>query len=81
MITSKLTTKSRTTIPKPVRIALDLEPGDEVVYQIDGERVILRRVRSTPSEGPFATFSEWEGEADRDAYSELTARGPCSGSS
>ena len=31
MIKSKLTTKSQTTIPRPVRVALGLEPGDEVV--------------------------------------------------
>lgn len=71
MIKSKLTTKSQTTIPQPVRVALDLEPGDEVAYEIDGERVILRKAKSTPAEDPFATFSEWQGEADRDAYADL----------
>lgn len=71
MIKSKLTTKSQTTIPQPVRVALDLEPGDEVAYQIDGARVILRKAESRPADDPFATFSEWQGEADRDAYVDL----------
>jgi antitoxin PrlF len=31
MITSKLTTKAQTTIPQPVRAALHLEPGDEML--------------------------------------------------
>lgn len=71
MIKSKLTTKSQTTIPKPVRFALDLKPGDEVAYRIEGERVILRKAESGPVDDPFATFSEWHSEADRDAYADL----------
>lgn len=39
MIVSKLTSKAQTTIPQPVRAALGLEPGDEVVYEIVDERV------------------------------------------
>ena len=35
MIVSKLTSKAQTTIPQPVRAALRLEPGDELLYQID----------------------------------------------
>lgn len=71
MIKSKLTTKSQTTIPKPVRIALDVGPGDEVTYEIEGSRVILRKSSTEPNEDPFATFSEWSGEADRQAYADL----------
>lgn len=71
MIKSKLTTKSQTTIPKPVRTALGLEPGDEVVYRIEGDRVILRKAGAEPVEDPFATFEEWAGEADRKAYADL----------
>lgn len=43
MITSKLTQKAQTTIPQPIRHALHLQPGDEVVYSIEGDRVILSR--------------------------------------
>jgi antitoxin PrlF len=71
MIKSKLTTKSQTTIPRPVRFALDLKPGDEVAYQIEGERVILRKAERGPVDDPFATFSEWHGEADHEAYADL----------
>lgn len=70
MIKSKLTTKSQTTIPTPVRVALDLKPGDEVVYEIEGGRVILRKAEGEAVDDPFATFSEWHGEADRDAYAD-----------
>ncbi|HZU90001.1 MAG TPA: type II toxin-antitoxin system PrlF family antitoxin [Stellaceae bacterium] len=34
IITSKLTSKAQTTIPAPVRAALRLKAGDEVVYTI-----------------------------------------------
>jgi len=59
MITSKLTTKAQTTIPQPVRAALRLKEGDELVYEIDGDRVILTKAGGVPAEDPFATFSEW----------------------
>ncbi|MGH8510907.1 MAG: AbrB/MazE/SpoVT family DNA-binding domain-containing protein, partial [Gammaproteobacteria bacterium] len=45
MITSKLTSKAQTTIPQPVRAALRLKEGDELVYQIDEDRVILTKAR------------------------------------
>ena len=41
MITSKLTSKSQTTVPKSVRKALNLSPGDLLTYEISGDRVIL----------------------------------------
>ncbi|MBV8354303.1 MAG: type II toxin-antitoxin system PrlF family antitoxin, partial [Candidatus Eremiobacteraeota bacterium] len=43
MITSKLTSKAQTTIPQPVRAALRLKDGDEIVYTIDDARVILTK--------------------------------------
>lgn len=71
MITSKLTTKAQTTIPQPVRIALHLKEGDELAYVIEADRVILMKARPESSEDPFATFGEWDSEADRKAYGKL----------
>jgi antitoxin PrlF len=72
MITSKLTSKAQTTIPQPVRAALQLEPGDEVTYEIDGERVILTKTkRGAKVEDPVRTFDEWSSEADTRAYAKL----------
>jgi AbrB family looped-hinge helix DNA binding protein len=39
----KLTVKSQVTVPKDVRDALGLKPGDSVTYDIDGDRVVLRK--------------------------------------
>lgn len=72
MITSKLTTKAQTTIPQPVRTALRVRAGDDLAYQIDGDRVILTRASRTGGvDDPFLTFDEWGSEADRKAYGKL----------
>ena len=71
MITSKLTSKAQTTIPLPVRQALRLTEGDELAYQIDGDRVVLTKARHSQVEDPFATFDEWSSEADARAYADL----------
>lgn len=71
MITSKLTTKAQTTIPQPVRAALHLKEGDELTYVIEGDRVVLTKADTGPIDDPFATFDEWDSEADRKAYARL----------
>jgi antitoxin PrlF len=72
MIVSKLTTKAQTTIPQPVRTALQLQPGDELVYEIVGHRVVLTRApRGGKTDDPFRTFGEWSTEADAKAYADL----------
>lgn len=71
MITSKLTTKAQTTIPQPVRTALGVRDGDEIKYEIDGDRVILTKAKAAPVDDPFRTFDEWDSEADRRAYAKL----------
>ena len=43
MSSSTLTSKGQTTVPKAVRVALSLEPGDQVRYVIgDGEVRMLK---------------------------------------
>lgn len=72
MITSRLTTKAQTTIPRPIRAALGLKEGDELVYQIDGDRVILSKAQHQRIEDdPFRAFGEWDSEADNKAYAKL----------
>lgn len=72
MITSKLTSKAQTTIPQPVRAALRLQKGDELLYEIVDQRVILTKARHRRQEDdPFRTFHEWSSEADEKAYGAL----------
>jgi AbrB family looped-hinge helix DNA binding protein len=41
---AKLSTKGQVVIPKPVRDALGLEAGDSMVFAVDGDRVIVRKL-------------------------------------
>ena len=40
---STLTTRGQTTIPKPIREALGLQPGDRVEFTLEGDQAVLRR--------------------------------------
>ena len=72
MITSKLTSKAQTTIPQPIRAALRLREGDELVYEIQGDRVVLSKAQPVrDGDDPFRTFGEWDSPADRKAYGGL----------
>ena len=72
MIVSKLTSKAQSTIPQPIRVALGLQPGDELSYEIVDGRVMLNKVqRGTSTDDPFRTFEEWRSEADARAYADL----------
>jgi antitoxin PrlF len=55
----------------PVRTALRLVEGDELVYTIDGDRVVLTKASREPADDPFATFNEWASDDDRRGYAEL----------
>jgi antitoxin PrlF len=70
MIHGRLTAKAQTTVPLAVRRALALAPGDAILWTVepDGRVTVARAV---PADDPFATFSEWAGEADERAYAGL----------
>ena len=71
-VTSRLGVKSQTVLPKEVRAALGVRPGDQIGYSIQGGRVILTAVRAPYSEeDPFACFDEWASEADTEGYASL----------
>lgn len=71
MITSRLTSKAQTTIPHSIRTALRLKKGDVIAYSIEGEKVILSRVKPDSADDPFGAFSEWDSDTDRQAYADL----------
>jgi antitoxin PrlF len=72
MITSKITSKSQTTIPPAVREILHVGPGDELVYEVEGDRVLLRR--RSPATAELAALDrllvEWSDPAN-DVYDDL----------
>jgi len=73
VIHSRITSKAQTTIPRAVREALGIAPGDDLVWEIDGDRVILSRapLGNDPFIGNLAAFSEWASEADCKAFADL----------
>jgi antitoxin PrlF len=71
---SKVTSKGQTTLPQEVRAALALEPGDRVVYEIEGDMAIMRKL--TPLDAAYlgalqSTLSEWNSPEDAEAYDDL----------
>lgn len=70
MILGRITAKAQTTIPRAVRIALGLNPGDDVAWEIEGDRVIVTRAKSAgdPFVGNFDSFDEWASVADCEAF-------------
>jgi bifunctional DNA-binding transcriptional regulator/antitoxin component of YhaV-PrlF toxin-antitoxin module len=69
-----LTREYRTRIPPEVRRALRLEAGDVVRFEIDGDRVVLRRPQTsdlTYLKGLESTLSEWSSPYDDEAYAHL----------
>ncbi len=74
MHTSKLTSKFQTTVPAPVREALQLKAGDLVGFELDAGEVRLRR--ATPLDVAFTqalegTLGEWSSKADDKAFAGL----------
>lgn len=72
---AKLTAKGQTTVPQPIRAALDLHPGDTIEWELaDDGSARVRRV--TPMDLEYlraleGTLSEWAGDADEAAYRDL----------
>ena len=73
MIMGRITAKSQTTIPRAVRTALGIGPGDTVGYEINGDEVTIKRVTSVAGDAftnSFSAFTEWADEIDS-AYDEV----------
>jgi len=72
---AKVTAKGQTTIPKQVREALEIAPGDLIVWEVSqGGRAVVRRAQPWDLEYLRAvegTLSEWTSPADEEAYRDL----------
>ncbi len=69
---SRVSVKSQTVLPKQVRDALGVGPGDTLRYRITERGVLVdKALRVSDADDPFATFSEWAGAADDEAYDDL----------
>ncbi|MFP4110949.1 MAG: AbrB/MazE/SpoVT family DNA-binding domain-containing protein [Desulfonatronovibrio sp.] len=72
--TSRLTAKYQATVPKAVRKKLNLNAGDIIAFEIDGDIIKLRK--AAPIDVDFVnalapTLNEWNSENDDQAYNDL----------
>ena len=72
---AKVTAKGQTTIPRDVRAALHIVPGDLIAWEVEANgTATMRRVLPMDIEYLRAiegTLTEWAGPADEEAYREL----------
>jgi AbrB family looped-hinge helix DNA binding protein len=71
---TKLTSKFQTTIPLEVRKFLKLEAGDSISFEIEDDKVVIKRLGKFDSEWHKALSSvldEWNSKEDDDAYESL----------
>lgn len=61
----RVTTKGQVTIPKEIRDALGIEPGDEVTFERTDDGYRLRKKAPTTAEGDDP-FAKYRGHAESD---------------
>jgi AbrB family looped-hinge helix DNA binding protein len=72
---AKITAKGQTTVPREIRDALNVKPGDVILWEPMGDgRVEVRRAQ--PMDVAYlralrGTLSEWESKEDEQAYRDL----------
>jgi antitoxin PrlF len=73
-LTSKVTQKYQATIPQSVREKLEIAKGDRVIFEIEDEKVVLKKVSSVDweyLESVSETLGEWFSSADEETYRDL----------
>lgn len=72
---SRITSKGQTTIPINIRQALRLNTGDEILFHLEGEQVVIKKARPLDIEYLKAVQSsfanEWESQEDCEAFDDL----------
>jgi len=74
-VVAKVTSKGQTTIPKAIRKALQVAPGDRIVWTLTRRgTAVVQRAQPMDLEYLRAvegTLSEWTSPADDEAYRDL----------
>lgn len=71
---AKITSRGQTTIPKRIREAADLNEGDVIAFEVEGDRVVAHK--ATPGQddcvlGLSKLLSEWASREDEEAWRDL----------
>jgi antitoxin PrlF len=70
----RVTARGQTTLPRKVRAALSLRPGDRLVYEVKGVTAAIRKLAPLDAARPRAlqsTLSEWKSSEDAEAADEV----------
>ena len=67
---SRVSVKSQTVLPRAVREALEIKPGDTIRYRLTDRGILIEKA-PPEDDDPFATFTEWSSEHDDAAYGDL----------
>jgi AbrB family looped-hinge helix DNA binding protein len=71
---ARVTAKGQTTIPKRIREWADVKEGDLLSFDMDGKRIIIRKIERTADidlAATQATLSEWNSDEDEKAWHDL----------
>jgi|JI10StandDraft_1071094.scaffolds.fasta_scaffold01872_11 antitoxin PrlF len=71
---SSVTEKFQATIPLKIREYLNIKKGDKIMFEILHDTVQIRKMLATDFEylkSISGTLSEWNSEADDEAYNDL----------
>ena len=74
MKSSKITPRGQATIPKSIREAAGLYAGDVLVFETDGDRVMVRKAAQGYDDHLQAlseTLGEWTSAEDEEAWRDL----------
>ena len=71
MQVARIDARGRTTIPKPIRDAADLQEGDVIAFEIEGDRLMVQQV--APGRGEYLhglgeLMGEWLSPEDERAW-------------
>ena len=71
---SKITSKGQITIPHALRKAAHLKTGDKLVFELDGDRVIVTKLK--PAKDAYLgsvslNLEEWLSDEDEEAWRDL----------
>ena len=73
-MTSKITSKGQTTLPKEIRDKLGVHSGDTLVYEVEGNAVRVRKAEPFDPAWHRAispTLAEWDSTNDHENFDDL----------
>ena len=66
--------QGQTTIPKSIREAADLDEGDVITFEVEGDHLVVRKVTPRQEDyllGLSKVFNEWVSPEDEEAWRDL----------